>query len=200
LILTTLPDERPLILASSSPYRRSLLNRLGLPYKAISPNVDESPLAGENAKDTALRLALSKAQAIAKTHPDAFIIGSDQVAILEGDILGKPHTHANAMIQLQKMRGKNVIFHTAICLLDARSKRYSLEDVPTRLLMRDLSDDQLENYLKREQPYDCAGSAKSEGLGIALIKEMQGEDPNALVGLPLIKLVSMLEQHGISVI
>ncbi|MDE3208349.1 MAG: septum formation protein Maf, partial [Pseudomonadota bacterium] len=175
-------------------------DRLGIPYTAVSPHVDETPRSDEKAADTAKRLALSKARAVAKTYPESLIIGSDQVALLEGELLGKPHTHEKAVLQLQKMRGKTVVFHTALCLLDAKKNEYTLEDVPTQLLFRNLSNEQIENYLRREQPYDCAGSAKSEGLGIALIQSMQGEDPNALIGLPLIKLVSMLEQHGLKVI
>ncbi|MBU6460566.1 MAG: septum formation inhibitor Maf [Proteobacteria bacterium] len=199
-MIKNLPCEQKLVLASSSRYRRQLLDRLGIPYTAVSPHVDETPRSDEKAADTAKRLALSKARAVAKTYPESLIIGSDQVALLEGELLGKPHTHEKAVLQLQKMRGKTVVFHTALCLLDAKKNEYTLEDVPTQLLFRNLSNEQIENYLRREQPYDCAGSAKSEGLGIALIQSMQGEDPNALIGLPLIKLVSMLEQHGLKVI
>src|SRR5574340_128283 len=185
-----------LILASTSPYRRELLSRLKIPFAVCAPEIDETPLPGELPQQTAERLAAAKAQAVADQFPDALIIGSDQVAILEGKVLGKPHSHDNAFRQLSTMRGKCVVFHTALCLLNSRSGRSQLRAVPVTVRFRPLSDAQIERYLAREQPYNCAGSAKSEGLGIALIEKIEGEDPNALIGLPLIALVDMLQNEG----
>jgi septum formation protein len=185
-----------LILASSSTYRRELLSRLQLPFEAIAPDIDESARAGEAPEQTALRLALEKARAIAPDCPQALIIGSDQVATLDGEQIGKPGNHANALRQLQKMRGKQVVFHTALCLLDTREGApeggIQIQNVPTLVSFRDLSDAELDAYLRIEQPYDCAGSAKNEGLGIIIIEKMVSEDPTALTGLPLIALTSML--------
>ncbi len=191
---------RRLILASSSIYRRSLLDRLGQTVVCVAPDIDESPLAHERPADTALRLALAKAQAVASTHPSALIIGSDQVAERNGAPIGKPGTHANAVQQLQAMRGKRVAFHTALCLLDAASGRHQRENVITTVHFRDLSDAQIESYLQREKPYDCAGSAKIESLGIALVHGIHCDDPTALIGLPLIALVSMLKREGVEVV
>jgi septum formation protein len=191
---------RPLILASSSAYRNSLLTRLRIPFTTRSPDVDESAQAGEQPRDTALRLALAKAQAVAKTNPEALIIGSDQVADLDGMPLGKPGTHENAVMQLRAMRGKAVIFHTAVCLLDAVTGRHQLQTIPSIVKLREISDAQIENYLQLEQPYDCAGSAKIESLGIALVHNIDSEDPTALIGLPLTALVSMLKREQVEVI
>jgi septum formation protein len=188
-----------LILASTSPYRRELLSRLKLPFSVTSPEVDETPLPGETPEQTAYRLAIAKAKAVAAQHPDALIIGSDQVATLDGMQLGKPHTHENATRQLRTMRGKTVTFHTALCLHNSRSGNNQARVVPFMVQFRDLSDDEIERYLAKEQPYNCAGSAKAEGLGIALIEKMTGDDPNALIGLPLIALVEMLKNEGVSV-
>jgi len=190
-----------LILASSSAYRQALLRRLQLDFDAISPDIDERALADETAEETALRLAQAKAEVIAKTVGEALIIGSDQVATLDGLQMGKPGNHANALAQLQAMRGREVVFHTALCLLDTRaraSQRVQLSNVPTVVSFRDLPDAELDAYLRIEQPYDCAGSAKNEGLGIALLASIRSEDPSALTGLPLITLVSMLRRAGVT--
>ena len=189
-----------LILASSSIYRHELLTRLQLPFTCISPDVDESPLLNELPQETALRLAQVKARKVGLTNPDALIIGCDQVATLDNIQLGKPLTHDNATKQLRLMRGREVIFHSALCLYNPATHNIQAEVVPYVVQFRDLSDAQIENYLIKEQPYHCAGSAKSEGLGIAIIEKMTGDDPNALIGLPLIKLVSMLQKEGVNVI
>ncbi len=193
-------SPRPLILASSSVYRRSLLERLRIPFTTASPDTDESGRAGETPRDTALRLALAKARALAPLHPNALIIGSDQVADLNGQPLGKPGDHDNAVVQLRAMRGQTVIFHTAVCLLDAATDRHQLETVPSAVHLRDLSDVQIDNYLRLEQPYDCAGSAKIECLGVALVHRIDSDDPTALIGLPLITLVSMLNREHVDVL
>lgn len=189
-----------LVLASTSPYRRELLARLGVPFEVAAPDVDETPLPGESPDDTAMRLSVLKAQAVARHYPDALIIGSDQVALLEGRQLGKPGTHENAVAQLQAMRGKTLEFHTALTLLNARTGRTQTANVPVRLVMREYSDAQIEAYLRKDQPYNCCGSARSEALGIALIARYETEDPNALVGLPLIKLTEMLASEGLDVL
>ena len=190
----------PLILASSSVYRRELLQRLRLPFECVSPAIDESARPGEVPAATALRLALEKTRAVAATHPQALIIGSDQVAELDGTPLGKPGSHANAVRQLRAMRGQRVVFHTALCLLNAASGRHQLENAVTTVQLRALTDAQIERYLQLEQPYDCAGSAKVESLGIVLAEKIDSDDPTALIGLPLITLVSMLKQEGIEVL
>lgn len=189
-----------LILASSSPYRRELLERLKLPFSVVVPDVDESPLPGEAPETTALRLAQAKARKVGQDHANALIIGCDQVATLDGQQLGKPLTHENAARQLALMRDRTVLFHSALCLYNAATDRMQAEDVVYEVKFRPLTDAQIENYLHLEQPYHCAGSAKSEGLGIALMEHMRGDDPNALIGLPLITLVSMLQNEGIPVI
>lgn len=189
-----------LILASSSIYRRELLERLQLPFSVESPDVDETPLADEQPEETAIRLAQLKARKVAEHHPDAFIIGCDQVATLDGQQLGKPMTHDNAVRQLRLMRGRSVTFHSALCLYNASTGSMQAEVEPYEVSFRHLTDEQIENYLRKEQPYHCAGSAKSEGLGIALIEWMRGNDPNALIGLPLILLISMLQNEGVDVI
>src|ERR1035437_4580192 len=189
-----------IVLASTSIYRRELLARLGLPFEVASPDVDEIPLPRETPQDTARRLAEAKARAVAARFPRAIVIGSDQVAVLEGTTLGKPGNHANAVRQLKAMRGKEVVFHTALCLCNAASGQAETRVVPYCVRFRDYSDTQIEHYLRREQPYDCAGSARCEGLGIALIAEMRGDDPNALIGLPLIALIEMLAAQGVSVL
>ena len=192
--------KRTLILASSSKFRRELLHKLQIPFSSISPKVDETALPNEKPHETALRLAQDKARKIAKKHPHALVIGCDQVATLDGEQIGKPGNHHNATLQLQKMRGREVTFHSALCLYNAETNVMQAEVVPYLVRFRKLTDAQIENYLNKEQPYQCAGSAKSEGLGIALIERMIGEDPNALIGLPLIKLISMLNNEGVSVI
>jgi len=192
--------KQPLILASSSPYRKELLQRLHLDFEVFSPHIDESQLADERPEQTALRLAQLKARKIAETYPEAIIIACDQVATLDGIQLGKPGDHENAIKQLQMMRGKQLTFHSALCLYNAKTQHIQAEVVPYIVEFRNLSDKQIDNYLSIEKPYNCAGSAKSEGLGIALISAMHGEDPNALIGLPLIKLISMLTTENIHVI
>lgn len=189
-----------LILASSSIYRRELLERLQLSFSVVVPDVDESPLHDEKPEETALRLAQLKARKIGDLHPNALVIGCDQVATLDGLQLGKPLTHDNAVKQLTLMSGRTVFFHSALCLFNAASGNMQAEDVIYEVRFRQLTDAQIENYLRLEQPYHCAGSAKSEGLGIALMEYMRGDDPNALIGLPLISLISMLQKEGVSVI
>ena len=191
---------RPLILASTSSYRRALLERLHLPFTTRSPNVDETVLPNEYPANTALRLAVAKARAAAPSDRSALVIGSDQVADLNGRALGKPGDHARAVSQLRAMRGQSVVFHTALCLLDAASGRYQLENVPSTVRFRELSDAQIETYLLREQPYDCAGSAKIEALGVALVLGIDSSDPTALIGLPLMTLVTMLKHEQVEVI
>jgi septum formation protein len=189
-----------IVLASTSRYRRELLARLGLPFEVASPNVDESALRNEAPQDTARRLAEAKARAVAAHFVQAIVIGSDQVAVLDGLSLGKPGNHSNAVRQLRAMRGKEVAFHTALCLCHAASGRTTTRVVPYYVRFRNYSDAQIERYLQREQPYDCTGSARCEGLGIALIAEMRGEDHNALIGLPLIALTEMLAEQGVNVL
>ncbi|WP_153134874.1 Maf-like protein [Paraburkholderia agricolaris] len=188
-----------LILASSSPYRRELLERLRIPFDVVVPAIDETPLAGESPEVTALRLAEAKARAVAEglgAGETALVIGSDQVATYDGLQIGKPGTHDKALAQLQAMRGREVLFHSALCLLDSRSGVAQAADVITRVQFRDLPDAALNAYLRAETPYDVAGSAKSEGLGIALLEAIHSDDPTALVGLPLIALSRMLLAVG----
>jgi len=189
-----------LVLASTSRYRRELLSRLHLPFSVAAPDVDEAPLSGENPEQTALRLAAAKAAAVAPAYPGALVIGSDQVAECEGVRLDKPGTHERAAAQLAMLSGRRAAFHTAVALLHADSGRVRTRLVSTVVSFRTLSTAQIESYLRREHPYDCAGSAKSEGLGIALIESMEATDPTALVGLPLIALVSMLHTEGVDVV
>ena len=187
-----------LVLASSSPYRRELLARLCIPFEVVSPAVDETPLANEMAPATALRLAQLKARTVAENFPDALIIGSDQVALLDNQQVGKPYTFDNAKKQLRAASGRSMLFHTALCLYNSRSGNMQTRVVPITIQFRPLSDEVIERYLNIEQPYNCAGSAKVEGLGITLIARFEGEDPNALIGLPLIALVDMLHQEGVA--
>jgi len=188
-----------LVLASTSPYRQQLLTRLGLPFAIADPALDEDLLPGEDPDSAALRLAEAKARAVARRHPQALIIGSDQVASLDGRVFGKPGTHEQAVRQLQQMRGRRVRFFTGVCLLNAGSGQAQVRGVPTTVTFRDLTDEEIEAYLRREQPYNCAGSAKSEGLGIALIVRIEGDDPNALIGLPLIALCDLLRSENVAV-
>jgi septum formation protein len=191
-----------LVLASSSAYRRELLARLRLPFEAISPDIDETALPGEAPTATALRLAREKAAAVAARVPGSLVIGSDQVATLDGEQIGKPGSHEAALAQLQKMRGREVVFHTALCLWDGRvadpASAAQVEDVRVTVAFRDLPDAELDAYLRIEQPYDCAGSAKNEGLGIALLERIDSHDPTALTGLPLIALTAMLRRAGVA--
>lgn len=193
-------SKQTLILASSSEYRRQLLQKLQIPFTSIAPKIDESALTDEKPHETALRLAQEKARKIGSEYPHALVIGCDQVATLDGEQLGKPGNHQNATKQLQKMRGREVTFHSALCLYNAATGNMQAQVVPYLVRFRMLTDEQIENYLSKEQPYQCAGSAKSEGLGIALMERMLGDDPNALIGLPLIKLISMLQNEHIDVI
>jgi len=190
---------RTLVLASTSPYRKVLLERLGLVFETLSPEVDETRLDGETPEQLVCRLAEAKARAGAGRFPDALIIGSDQVAVCGDAILGKPGDHARAAAQLARLSGRRVKFLTGLCLYDARSDLARVEMVPFEVVFRELEAAQIERYLQREQPYNCAGSFKSEGLGISLFEALHGDDPNALIGLPLIRLVSWLNEAGIAV-
>jgi MAF protein len=189
-----------LVLASTSPFRKAILEKLGVSFDTASPEVDESQLAGETPQQLVQRLAEAKARAVAKQFPDALIIGSDQVAVIDDHILGKPGSHDQAVAQLRQASGKTVTFHTGLCLYNSRSDHARCEVVPFRVHFRQLDDSQIENYLKKEQPYNCAGSFKSEALGIALFDKLEGDDPNTLIGLPLINLIRMLEQEGFYII
>lgn len=186
-----------LVLASTSAYRRTLLERLSIPFTVARPDTDESPLPGETPAATAERLAAEKARAVARDWPDALIIGSDQVAHMGNEIFGKPGTEARAIEQLQRMSGQTVVFHTALALLNTRSGHVQIEGVPTSVRFRTLGDDEIRRYVAKERPLDCAGSAKSEGLGIALLDALSGDDPTALIGLPLIALCRMLRAEGV---
>lgn len=188
--------QRPVVLGSTSRYRRELLERLGLPFDVAAPDVDETPLPHEPPRALAVRLALAKARAVARQHPDALVIGSDQVADLAGEPLGKPGRHARAVQQLQRMRGQSVVFQTAVAVVCAATGFEQVDLAPVEVRFRDLSDDEIERYLRAEQPYDCAGSAKSEGLGIALLDAIHSDDPTALIGLPLIRTCRMLRAAG----
>jgi septum formation protein len=190
-------NSQLLVLASSSIYRSELLKRLQLPFEIAAPDVDETPLPDESARATSVRLSQQKAHAVAEDYPDALIIGSDQVALLEGSQIGKPLTHDNAVRQLRAMRGKTTCFYTAVTLLNSKTGNMQTEVAENYVTLRDLGDEEIEGYLLKEQPYHCAGSAKSEGLGIALISAMSGEDPNALIGLPLILLIRMLRRENV---
>ena len=194
-----MPDliNRKLILGSTSTYRRELLSRLGTPFSVESPHVDETPLPGERPVDLATRLALAKARAVAQRFPAHIVIGSDQVADLDGLALGKPETHDRAVLQLRQMRGKIVIFQTAVAVVCLESGFCQEALAPVKVCFRNLEDEEIENYLRIEQPYDCAGSAKSEGLGIILLDAIESDDPTALIGLPLIRTSRMLRAAGI---
>jgi septum formation protein len=189
-----------IVLGSSSPYRRELLSRLKVPFDVDLPEVDETPRPGEAPRDLALRLAIAKAHSVAQRHPDAAVIGSDQVADLDGEPLGKPGTHERAVEQLRRMSGKVVIFQTALAVV-CRASGFEQSDIaPVRVTFRSLTADEIEHYLRAEQPYDCAGSARSEGLGIALLDAIDSDDPSALVGLPLIRTCRMLRAAGVSLL
>lgn len=188
-----------LILASTSVFRRELLARLQIPFEIADPQTDESALPGESPATTAERLAVAKAKSVASQFPDTLVIGSDQVAFVDGQRFGKPLTRERAIEQLQAMRGKIVTFHTGLCLHNSATGRGQVCGVPTEVAFRQLSDAEIERYLDKEQPYHCAGSAKSEGLGITLLSSMRGDDPNALIGLPLIALCEMLRVEGMPV-
>lgn len=188
---------RKLILGSTSPYRRELLARLRIPFEVVAPDVDETPWPLETPQQLACRLAMSKARTVAAQFPSCVVIGSDQVADLNGQPLGKPGNHAKAFLQLQQMRGQTVIFQTAVAVVCAQSKFAQIDLAQVKVKFRDLTDSQIEAYLCAETPYDCAGSAKSEGLGIVLLESIDNDDPTALVGLPLIRTCRMLEAAGV---
>ena len=192
--------SRPLILGSTSKYRRELLQRLRVPFDVVSPDVDETPHPHEAPRDLAMRLALAKAQAVAAQHPNAVVIGSDQVADLNGEPLGKPGTHERAVLQLQKMRGQTVVFQTAVSVVCQASGFAHTELAQIKVRFRDLTNAEIEAYLRAEEPYDCAGSAKSEGLGIALLDAIDNDDPTALIGLPMIRTARLLRAAGIDLL
>ena len=189
-----------LVLASSSPYRQKLLQQLQLQFDALSPDIDESPLPGESPVDLVKRLAIAKARAIADTCSDCLVIGSDQVAVHDDEIVGKPKDHADAVRQLQYASGKTITLYTGLALINSKTNAVQSEVIPFTIHFRQLTEEQIENYLSKDQPYNCAGSVKSESLGVALFDRFEGDDPNALIGLPLIRLVRMLENEGISII
>jgi septum formation protein len=191
---------RTLVLASTSPYRREMLERLELPFQCVNPGVDEQPVAGESPAGRAVRLSAEKARAVASRFPDALILGSDQVASLDGEVLRKPGTHDNALRQLEKLSGRTALFDTAIALLDSRSGTIQSKLVSCKVTYRTLSAAQIEAYVLQERPYDCAGSAKAERLGIALIAAIESKDPTALIGLPLIALTTLLSDAGMPVL
>lgn len=192
--------SQKIVLASTSPYRRELLARLGLPFEVANPLTDESPLPDESPENLALRLSELKARAVASAYPDALVIGSDQVVTVDGKIYGKPGNHERAVSQLHELSGKTVNFFTGLCLLNAKNSKAEVCGVPTLVKFRELSDREINNYLRREPAYNCAGSAKSEGLGIALMASMRGDDPNALIGLPLIALCDLLRNQGVNIL
>jgi septum formation protein len=192
--------QRALILGSTSRYRRELLQRLRVPFDVVSPDVDETPLPGEAPHALASRLALAKAKAVAALYPHAVVIGSDQVADLNGEPLGKPGTHERAVVQLQRMRGQTVVFQTAVSVVCQESGFEHTELAQIKVRFRDLSDSEIEAYLRAEEPYDCAGSAKSEGLGIALLDAIDNDDPTALIGLPMIRTARLLRAAGIDLL
>ena len=189
-----------LVLASSSPYRQKLLQQLQLQFEALSPEINESPLPGESPVELVERLAIAKARAIADSCADCLVIGSDQVAVHDDEIVGKPKDHADAVRQLQYASGKTITLFTGLALINSKTNAIQSEVVPFTIHFRELTNEQIENYLSKDQPYNCAGSVKSESLGVALFDRFEGDDPNALIGLPLIRLVRMLENEGVSVI
>ena len=189
-----------IILGSTSPYRKELLGRLGLAFESAAPDIDETRLTDEMPQALVARLAEEKAKAVAENYTDSLIIGSDQVAVLNNEVLGKPGNHEKAVSQLEKASGETVTFYTGLCLYNTATKNLQLDVVQFNVVFRKLTRDQIEQYLKAEQPYNCAGSFKSEGLGVVLFERLEGEDPSALIGLPLIRLCRMLEQEGVKII
>ncbi|MFV2060659.1 MAG: nucleoside triphosphate pyrophosphatase [Gammaproteobacteria bacterium] len=189
-----------IILASTSPYRKEILNKLQIPFLTCAPDIDEQAIENEKPEELVQRLAIEKAHACVDKSDNALIIGSDQVAVIDNEIIGKPHNHENALKQLQKASGKKVTFLTGLCLLNTKTKQHQVDVVPFKVLFRDLSESQIENYLLKEQPYNSAGSFKSEGLGICLFEKLIGDDPNTLIGLPLIRLTKMLEQENFNIL
>ena len=184
-----------LILASTSPFRKAILDKLGVNFETASPETDETAQKDETPQQLVERLSIAKAKAIADKVENALVIGSDQVSVINGEIIGKPHTHENAVKQLQNASGKTVTFYTGLCLYNTATQQYQSDVVPFNVVFRKLNDEQIESYLKKEEPYNCAGSFKSEALGIVLFEKLEGDDPNTLMGLPLIRLVKMLEQE-----
>ena len=189
-----------LILGSTSPFRKAILDKLGVAFETASPEIDETTLKNETPQQLVERLSIAKAKTVADRKENALVIGSDQVAVIDGKIIGKPRTHENAVKQLQAASGKAITFYTGLCLYNSTTKTYQSEVVPFNVVFRDLTDQQIESYLKKEQPYNCAGSFKSEALGIILFERLEGEDPNTLMGLPLIRLVKMLENEHFSIL
>ena len=189
-----------LILASTSPFRKTILDKLGIEFDTASPETDETALDNETPQQLVERLSIAKAKAIADKEVNTLVIGSDQVSVINGEIIGKPHTHENAIKQLQKASGKPVTFFTGLCLYNSSTHEYQSEVVPFNVVFRDLTEKQIESYLKKEEPYNCAGSFKSEALGIVLFEKLEGEDPNTLMGLPLIRLVKMLEKENFPIL
>jgi septum formation protein len=189
-----------LILASTSPFRKAILDKLGIPFEVQSPRVDETPLNNETPIQLVERLAIAKARAVARQRETGLVIGSDQVAIIDDHILGKPGNHENAVQQLKQAAGKRVVFQTGLALVNAATGHTQSEVVPFGVIFRALTTHQIESYLRKEQPYNCAGSFKSEGLGIALFEKLEGDDPNTLMGLPLIRLIRMLEKEGLAIL
>lgn len=189
-----------IVLGSTSPFRKALLERLNIAFTCDAPNIDETPLDNEAVEDMVVRLAVAKAQAIATNHDDALIIGSDQSAVLDGEKLSKPGNFENAFKQLTRASGKTITFQTGLCLLNTQSGNIQSSCIPYTVVFKTLTPSMIENYLHREEPYDCAGSFKSEALGIALFERFEGDDPNALIGLPLIELVNFLSNEGYSIL
>jgi len=194
--MTTNTSSR-LVLGSTSPFRKAILEKLGLPFEMAAPDIDETPLANETPEQLVCRLAEKKARAVATDYPNSLVIGSDQVAVIDGKILGKPHTHERAIEQLTNASGKTVRFNTGLCLYNSDTDVAQCEAVPFDVVFRKLTASQIEHYLEKEKPYKCAGSFKSEALGIALFEKLRGDDPNTLIGLPLIRLIAMLENEGL---
>lgn len=185
-----------LILASTSPFRKAILDKLGVDFDTASPETDETALKNETPQQLVERLSIAKAKTIAEKTSDALVIGSDQVSVINGEIIGKPHTHENAIKQLKNASGKTVTFYTGLCLYNSKTNEFQSDVIPFNVVFRQLTDNQIENYLRKEEPYNCAGSFKSEALGIVLFDKLEGDDPNTLMGLPLIRLVKMLEKEN----
>ncbi len=189
-----------LILASTSPFRKAILDKLGIDFEIMSPETDETALDNETPQQLVERLSIAKAKAVADKNENTLVVGSDQVSVIDGEIIGKPHTHENAVKQLQNASGKTVTFYTGLCLYNSSTNKYHSEVVPFNVVFRTLTEQQIESYLRKEEPYNCAGSFKSEALGIVLFDKLEGEDPNTLMGLPLIRLVKMLEKENFTIL
>jgi len=189
-----------LILASTSPFRKAILEKLGVEFTTASPETDETVKENETPQQLVERLSIAKAKSIAEKNKNALVIGSDQVSVMNGEIIGKPHTHENAVKQLQMASGKTITFYTGLCLFNSATNQYQSETVPFNVVFRQLDDQQINQYLLKEKPYNCAGSFKSEALGIVLFEKLEGEDPNTLMGLPLIRLIKMLEKENFSIL